>query len=224
MIIDHEATIKHLSSWIKRFAVDGSIKYIVVPHDQEWYPSCSLLVAALCSKAAIQSVILSEFPLELLGNTDVFTRWSNYVRTDLYNDYNVWDHAFGYVDTVDDGIVAGPICLNERYNRTYHKRKQGAADFFPIFDLYLSEVNQLLNHLGIETAELSEKDKLLEFADKQGPIITNYETPNHSHMWFQYTLPQKEAIAKLHAREKKTHHKAITSGFPKLRGNFPFIK
>ena len=124
-----------------------------------------------------------------------------------------------------NGIIVGLV--NKTYGelgRYYDKFGRGAADIFPLLDLYLSEVDELSGEKLIidkeaEDLEWCSRNNSNQLRGKIG-FITNEEPPNHRSDWGLLTVRQKEIVAKLHQREKITRHKDISiKPHPNLRLN-----
>jgi hypothetical protein len=117
-----------------------------------------------------------------------------------------------------NGIVVGSVSRTRGIlQRKHHKRGDGAADIFPLLDLYDDEVLQLLQRSmsdyqsGSIFPPSTEAD-LVSWAhreDARTSIIRNDQMPNKTSNWFSYTAPQKALISQLHAREKMTRHKSL---------------
>jgi hypothetical protein len=204
MITNVEALSKHISNQLRDYAKRNAIKCAVIVFDDFRAPS-SMLAAQLCSAAGLNTKCFAPFVKHLTCMASMPR-----VSTDLKTE-EAFSTSLNYADAYN-GLLIGSLSRNDRLSRTYGKWKEGRADLFPIYDLYLSEINQLLqfNGLGDFCHEMTSIDEVTEYLDAQHPdIILADEMPNKNKMWFRYTMQQKEAIAKLHAREKKTRHKQI---------------
>lgn len=120
-----------------------------------------------------------------------------------------------------NGIILDDRNKNEHYLREYQKEE--IADFFPLVDLYHSELLQLLQHLlpnhSLQPAfALPQLEK--EWAIKQDElhqIITGNLDPAKHPAWLGYIGQQRALIAQLQQREKLTRHKIQYINGLKLR-------
>lgn len=118
-----------------------------------------------------------------------------------------------------DCLIVGVLSREEILARSYKKYSTGLADIFPLGELYHSEIVQLYNYLCNKTDKFEPpiirdlSAVIIEWADKENRknnIIYATEPPNSSRVWFRYTIPQKEALSKLHQFEKLTQHKKLS--------------
>jgi len=209
MITNVEALSKNIADRLREYAKRNALKCAVIVLDES-RASSSMLSVQLCSMAGLNTKCFA--PLFKYAS-----RMGKLPRVSVSIDYHpeeVVAASLNYAD-VNNGLLIGSLNRNDRLNRTYGKWNEGRADLFPIYDLYLSEINQLLrlHGLGDCCREMTSEDEMVEYLDSQhSDIILADEMPNKNKMWFRYTLPQKEYIAKLHAREKKTRHKQVEPG------------
>ncbi len=131
-----------------------------------------------------------------------------------------------YAD-VYDGLVVGTVTATRGLlQRRHRKYGDGAADIFPLLDLHDSEIAQLAQHWMIRpTASIfppATDSNNVEWAhrenDRHEIIISQEAQPQQHHLWYKYTAPQKQMIAELYSREKRTKHKSLlTRPYCKLR-------
>lgn len=123
-----------------------------------------------------------------------------------------------FFNLVDDnnGIAVGLLVREEiNITRDYNKRTNGNMDLYPFGDLYLSDIRELADYLGVEYEDKSTKwysykeIHAMDIINTKTNIIFNDEQPSLYKEWYRFTLPQKELIIKLHHREKITRHKKI---------------
>lgn len=95
------------------------------------------------------------------------------------------------------------------FERKFNKYKD-ACDLYPFLGLYSSEVISLGRFLGCNMQD--EPSTLIEYCHKQdlkNSIISSEKLPTQHQDWFKYTKDQKDYIAYLHQRVKKTSHKDL---------------
>ena len=224
MIANVESTFKHITNQLRDYVKQHALSCAVVVFDAR-RSSVSILATQLCISARLNTkcFISTDCINKCMPLMKQFSR-TNIILHD--NDEELFHESIAYADTYN-GILIGSLSRNDRFNRAYGKWKEGRADLFPIYELYLSEVNQLLrfNELSAYCHEMTEDDGMVEYLDSQHPdIILADEMPNKNKMWFRYTMQQKEAIAKLHAREKKTRLKQIDPSRYLVLRNLPWFK
>lgn len=120
-----------------------------------------------------------------------------------------------------NGIILDGRDKIEQHLREYQKEE--IADFFPLVDLYHSELLQLLHHLTPNASlqpiySLPQLDK--EWAIKQDEahhILEGELDPAKHQAWLGYTGPQRVLTAQLQQREKLTRHKIQYLNYIKLR-------
>lgn len=145
-------------------------------------------------------------------------------RDNEENQYEFAKHIGGNAHE-DECLTISGMCRTEGIiQRSFYKydlSKQ--ADIYPFLDLYLSEINQLQGYNSRNYNPLYGTHEELERIDREdvkNGIISSDESPMKNFEWFKYTKPQRELIAKMHAREKKTRHKDLVSRgavYPSLR-------
>lgn len=121
-----------------------------------------------------------------------------------------------YADVYDGLVVGTTTATRGVFQRRHCKYGDGAADIFPLLDLHDSEVRQLAQYWQIEpTSSIfppPDKEDEIEWAHRENDnyeIIVSQQQPQQHHLWYKYTAPQKQLMAELYAREKKTKHKTL---------------
>lgn len=222
MIINPSAIISHISNWITNYIVSNGIKIIIVDINNS-------IESFLVYKLAANATEIIGGKLKLIAVTE------NIQYIQLANENNI-QCIYGIIRNIADinenSIVLGNIEKTYGlYNRCYNKNKELTADIFPIFDLYYSEIKdliefinpELLKNLNVrEYSDYSLNEWAIKQENKYG-IICDDKLPHQHTLWYSFAMKQKEIIAQLHQREKKTRHKINTRPYCKVRSLEKFI-
>lgn len=192
MILNKEITINHLGKWLADYAKDANKSLLVLSHNNT---NQYTLLNKICTYA-----------------------------TNFCPGLDIHVH-FGTGDQLceisgDNGLIISDIDKSfGLYYRGYSKLEMSISDLFPLFDLNYSEILELIEEPIVDNS-LPEKYELLEWCnlmEERYKIITSNEVPSKYQRWPFFIQEQKNILAKVYQREKKTRHKMITKPYPDLK-------
>jgi hypothetical protein len=192
MIINKEITINYLGKWLADYAKDANKSLLVLSHDNTNQYN---LLHKVCSCATVF-----------------------YPGLNIHIHFGIGDQLYEIAE--DKGLIIS--CIDKSfglYYRWYSKLEMSISDLFPLFDLNYSEILELLEKPIVDNS-LPEKYELLEWCnlmEERYKIITSNEVPNKDSRWPFFIQEQKDILAKVYQREKKTRHKIITKPYPNLK-------
>ena len=126
---------------------------------------------------------------------------------------NEYDDVLEFAEQ-NNSLICYSFCINDGIILKSFNKHKTAADIIPLIELYYSECIDLLNYIFPELKITPIHNDIIEFCHKQElkyQILSNEESPVNNKNWFKYTKDQKEKIAYLHERYKKTKHKNLLS-------------
>ena len=194
MIVDEQLLLDSLAFWLAEYAHKYGKKLFVTNNKGTRQDQ---LVSYLCKEATkFHSAKTYNYQHPPSSNTDGFAECHIYASQ-------------------ENGIVVGSIDRTYGlYYREYNKIGAGIADVFPLFDIEYSEIVQLYEFLWKGKFKYDDPPgyQMIEFcnyAEVTYGIITDEQPPHTHRRWPYFTQGQKEFIAIVHQREKKTRHKIL---------------
>lgn len=204
MILNHNLVLNKIINFLSDYIKSSNKKSFIIKYNDFIN---SALIVYLCvqarKKCGATIYVTGSFPVHDLS---VILDSVHYIG-------HKEDSIFDLADINNSLIVSSLDKTRGVITKKFHKYND-AADIYPILDLYYSEVIELIDRIFPEN-EFNKKypdHELIEWVDREDlktGIVSSNESPTNNKMWFKYTIPQKEMIAKLHQREKLTRHKRI---------------
>jgi NH3-dependent NAD+ synthetase len=208
-VINSKNLKKFISLWIANYLKENGKEAIVT----SWEPRCDSNVnLELCVKSR---EFYNTKVIVITNNSSLIkSKYKGLVETYQEGDSEKeTQNILANIADKKNGIIAGSLTKTDSLNRSYHKFGKGAADIFPIYDLFYSETKELSKE-SFEDPIWNFKLEDLEWSVKMNEkkkIITDKETPNRKSDWCYLNLHQKTIVAQIHQREKKTRHKSLNN-------------
>lgn len=194
MITNVDLAVKFIAKWLANYAKDNHRKGFVIVHCND------------CRDTVLNYVCLEATKIHGGLKFSVVSMESSYPWMEAHNKAEFHEY-----------VVVGPTDRSHGLlSRQYSKVGEGMCDIFPFYDLEYSDIYQIGSSVfpGRHDFEqdITDQDRMLEYCNHvEGlyGIITN-ENPPHTHpRWPYFLSQQKEYIAKVWEREKRTRHKAL---------------
>lgn len=189
MITNVDLAVEFIAKWLADYAKNNNRKEFIIINSMDCKDS---VLNYVCSETTKFHGGLTLYAVEASGYS-----WIDaHIRAENYS-----------------GIVVGSIDRSNGFlARNYRKIQNGTADVFPFYDLEYSDICQIGSSVFPGRYDITEEDRMLEYCnhiESLYGIITN-ENPPHTHpRWPYFLSQQKEYIAKVWEREKRTRHKAL---------------